>query len=168
MGKNGEDKKNVGVRLPFIGIILILAGLLFLVSAIVPDFTISKLWPLFMLIPVFIFVQLLLDEGRESAGVIVPGVILLYLTIYFLWLNFTSWSNISSTWPNFILAPAAGLFCFYLAERKAGLLIPVFVLVILALIFFGGIFNSSFGIALIFIAGGILLLLGPVFKRKKD
>ncbi len=157
-----------GFRFHIIGVLLILAGVVFLMSAFIPDFSISKLWPLFLLIPVFIFAQLLIEEGKESYGVLVPGVILLYLTVYFLWLNFTSWGNVSATWPNFLLAPAAGLFCFYIAVRQTSLLIPVFVLAIIALFFFGGIWRSNYIIALVFIAAGVIILLGPIFKPKKE
>lgn len=165
MGKDGKDKTIA--RFPVLGIILIAAGILFLAGTFVPDFTISKLWPLFMLIPVFIFVQLLVDEGLKSSGVIVPGVILIYLTVYFLWLNYTSWSNVAVSWPNFLLAPAAGLFGFYLVERNTGLLIPVIVLVLAALIFFGGLIRSDIGIAAGLIALGLLIVIGPLLKRKR-
>jgi hypothetical protein len=165
MGKDKDQSKLA--RFPVIGIILIAAGILFLAGTLIPDFTVSRLWPLFMLIPVFIFVQVLADEGMESSGVIVPGVILLYLTIYFLWLNYTSWSNISGTWPNFLLAPASGLFGFYLVSRNTGLLIPVIVLVITALVFFGGLVHSDTGIALGLIALGLVIVLSPLLNRKK-
>ncbi len=170
MGNGEKDLqgKHMNLRLPVIGILLILAGIFFLFGSFIPEFNLSKLWPLFMLIPVLIFAQLLLEKKKEAVGVLVPGGILLYLTVYFLWLNFTSWSNSDATWPHYMLAPAFGLFCLYLATRNSGLLIPVFVLTVLAVLFFGGIYKSSVLIAVFFIGLGVIILIRPLFKKRNS
>ncbi len=155
-----DEKKETGRDITFsvFGFSLIVIGAILLLGNFFNFLSISKLWPLFMMIPVVIFVPLLMQDFNGSNGVLVPTGILTFLTVYFLWLNFAGWHYVEFTWPNFILAPAVGLFLFYLANRRKALLIPVFILTTIALVFYGVMFNSKIAIAACFILGGAAIL----------
>jgi hypothetical protein len=83
----------------------------------------------------------MVQNFKAHYGVLMPAALLTFLTIYFLWLNYTTWENVKYTWPNFLLAPASGLFALYIANREKGLLIPVCVLAALAVIFLRDYFS---------------------------
>lgn len=164
-----EEKVNRVFDAQFIviGITLIIIGIFLFLGNFLNFLSITYLWPFFLMIPVPIFAWLLLQDFRKNYGVLVPTGILTFLTIYFVWLNFAGWSYVDVTWPNFILAPAVGLFMLYLANRQNGLLIPVFILTATALVFYGTILKSSIAIAAFFILGGLALIYGA-FRRKKQ
>ena len=152
---------------PLLGVLFIVAGLAFLAASLFPKATVDKLWPLFLLVPVAILGQQYLEKGRAAAGVLVPLGILSYLTVFFLWLNFASWEQTAVTWPHFLLAPAFGLFLQFLATRKTGLLVPITVLCVVAVVFLAGFHRSTVAIAVALIAVGLVLLLGPAFRGRK-
>lgn len=155
------------LRAPVIGGLFVVAGLAFLAGSIYPEATVARLWPLFLLIPVAVLGELFLEKRREAAGVLVPIGVLLHLSAFFLWLNFTSWSHMATAWPNFLLAPALGLFLLFLATRNVQLLVPVTTLAVVALVFLGGFQRSKILIAAVLIGVGLLLLLGPLVRRRR-
>ncbi len=154
------------LRAPALGVLFLVAGLAFLLASIYPEMTVGRLWPLFMLIPVAVLGQLYMEKRREAAGVLVPIGVLVYLTAFFLWLNFTSWSHMATAWPNFLLAPAVGLFLLFLSTRSAHLLVPIAALTIVAVVFLGGLQRSMILIAAVLIAVGLVILLGPALRRR--
>ena len=161
-----EKTKATHITAGVFGIVLILVGVLLLFGNMVSFLSIEKLWPLFMMIPVVIFISLLLQDFKTNYGVIMPGTLLTFLTIYFIWLNFTSWDNVATTWPNFILAPAAGLFALYLANREKGLLIPVCILSAIAAVFYGMLLKSNMVAGIAFLAGGLILFISSFLRKK--
>ena len=158
-GKRGD------VQFLIFGIILICVGALLFLGNFYSFFTISKMWPLFMMIPVIVFIPLLVQDFKNNFGVLVPAGILTFLTAYFLWLNFAGWNLVQYSWPNFLLAPAIGLFLLFLANHERALLIPVFILTTLALVFYGMLLNSKIVIAICFILGGAAILFSSFSKR---
>ena len=150
-----------------LGVLLIAAGLAFLAASTFPEATVARLWPLFLLIPVVILGQQYLEKGKAAAGVLVPSGILLYLAVYFLWLNFTSWEHTAVTWPHFLLAPALGLFLLFLATRRTALLVPISVLSVIAVVFLAGFRRSTFALALALIAVGVLLVAQVALRGRK-
>lgn len=162
---NEKEGKRGDIQFFIFGIILICIGVLLFLGNFFSFFNISNMWPLFMMIPVVIFIPLLVQDFKSNYGVLVPTGILTSLTIYFLWLNFAGWSYIQYSWPNFILTPAIGLFLLFLANRQRALLIPVFILTTTALVFYSIILNSKWAIAACFILGGAALLLSSFSKR---
>ncbi len=163
-----SKEKNISSSLSagIFGIVLIIIGLLLLFGNITSILSIKKLWPLFMMIPVLIFISLLVQDFKAHYGVLMPAALLTFLTIYFLWLNYTAWENVKYTWPNFLLAPASGLFALYIANREKGLLIPVCVLAALAVIFYGIIFQSGTIVGIAFLIFGIILIISPFFRKR--
>ncbi len=160
-------RRSSSIPVPVLGVVLILVGLALLARPLVPEATISRLWPLVLLVPVFVLGQRFLEKGKEVAGVLVPLGILSYLTVYFLWVNLRLASDVGSTWPHFLLAPAFGLFLLYLATRNTNHLVPAAVLAVLAGIFLGGMHRSTVVVAVILIAAGAFILAGPLLKKPR-
>ncbi|HEX2927201.1 MAG TPA: DUF5668 domain-containing protein [Ruminiclostridium sp.] len=156
----------------FIGLVLILLGILYLLSTLgifqiyfnIFDvgFLFSHFWPLFLIIPGIIFHYSYFTAKTPDAGLLVPGGILLVtgLTCQISML-FDLWAYM---WPGFMLAVAVGLFELYLfGTREKGLLIPVFILGGLSLIFFTFSLGRlwllrTYLLPAILILGGILIV----------
>lgn len=164
-GTPGE--KALRARVPALGILFVAAGMILLASTVFPEATVSNLWPLFLLIPVAILIDRFLAAPKQASGVLVPIGVLGYLSVFFLWLNFTSWAHTATAWPHFLLAPAFGLFLLYLATRNTHLLAPITVLTSVAVVFLAGVQRSRIGIALVLIVVGLVLMLGPALRRRR-
>lgn len=153
----------------FWGIIFILLGaVLILNKYFLFDFlSISKLWPIFILIPGLIFeFGYFLD--RKSVGVLVPGGILTTIGLLFFFETYTHWHYSQYTWPVYLLAVSIGLFqLYYFGGKQKGILIPVFILTFIAAISFLFMLNNSllkffdftYLIAIVFILLGIYMLI---------
>lgn len=123
---------------PAWGLILIFIGGLLLWNNIygINIFSISRLWPIFVLGPGLVF-ELSYFVGQKSPGLLVPGGILTVIGLLFFFETFTSWHFAEYTWPVYIIAPAVGLFQLYLfSGRQKPLLIPIFVLSSVAVVSF--------------------------------
>ncbi|MBU3142844.1 hypothetical protein [Clostridium sp. CF012] len=153
----------------FLGIILIFIGVGSIVSNIlnIRLFTISQLWPTFVLIPGLTFEERYFSRRKEP-GLLVPGGILTTIGILFFFETFTNWKFAQYTWPVYPLAVAIGLYQLYLfGGRKRGILVPVFILTTISVLAFtimlvGNIFywiNTSLMIPIIFIAIGVYMLI---------
>jgi hypothetical protein len=138
-------------------------------GALQPANLISYAWPSMFLIPVgllfhWMYFSLL---GGKGAGLLIPGGIVLTVGVVCQIAVLTGgWSWL---WPGFILAPAVGLFEFYLfGYRNKWLLLPIMILTVLSGIFFtvfsiGALFNQLFNrpvMAIVLIVAGVFLLLG--------
>ncbi|OHD54804.1 MAG: hypothetical protein A2Y33_02205 [Spirochaetes bacterium GWF1_51_8] len=146
------------------GIIMIVVGGLFLLGTIFPWFKIGNLWPLFIALPVPFIMIPLLTEGKKAGAVLIPITILLFLCVYFLWLNIVGWQNAAQTWPNFILAPGLGFLLAALLTGEVGFYIPAGILIALVVIFYFSFFNFSLMIAILLIGLG-LLIVGKTFYQ---
>ncbi|MFC0524577.1 LiaI-LiaF-like domain-containing protein [Pontibacillus salicampi] len=96
-------------------------------------------WPIALLLPALGFHLGFFLSGmkKEYAGLLVPGGILLVLSLYFYLDIITDYQYSEFTWPTILLAPAFGLFLlWYFGEREKGLFIPIGILTILALLFY--------------------------------
>jgi hypothetical protein len=160
----------------FGGIILIIIGVAAILNNIfnIRFFTMSQLWPMFVLIPGLSFEAAYFSRGREP-GLLVPGGILTTIGALFFFETFTNWHFAEYTWPIYPLAVAIGLFQLYLfGGRKRGLLVPVFILTTISVIAFitmlvGNVFywvNTSLIIPIIFISMGVYILVENFSKQK--
>lgn len=155
-----------------VGIIFIVVGLLFALGTThIIHFSWDTLWPIFLLIPSLAFHGAFFMSGsRSNAGLLVPGGVLLVLSLLFFWCNIFGWDWMASLWPVFMLAPAVGLFELYLfGGGNPGLLIPVAILTVVALMFLGfniltGIFGSVIGVILVLVGVYIVFF----SKQKQD
>lgn len=158
------------------GALLILLGL-FLFLNRGGEFGIGEVfayfWPSMFVIPLgllFHWMYFSLTE-RKAVGLLIPGGILLVVGIVCqISMLFNIWEY---TWPGFIMAVAIGLFEFYwFGDRNKYLLIPINILMVLSLLFFGvyyiGAFMSKVAaqplVAIVLIVIGIIIL----FAKKKD
>ncbi len=153
----------------FFAIVMIAAGLLFLFKdRLGLDISISKLWPLFLLIPISFLLMELIADFEKTNGVLIPLTILGVLMCHFLWHNFFGWEHSARTWPNYIIAPGLGLLLYSLAAKKKETLIPAFTLLAVGALFYATIIKATIVGALILIGGGCVLLLRNVLRAKED
>jgi hypothetical protein len=133
-------------------LVLIAAGILLMLGGTIASLHISRMWPLFMMIPVAVMAVAWLKEGKKAAGVAYPITLLTLLTVYFIWLNFAGWARVKDTWPLFILIPGLSFGALFLAIREKGVLIPAAILSGLGIFFLSGAgsFAIAAGIALTF------------------
>ncbi|MCD1259814.1 hypothetical protein B5M42_013320 [Paenibacillus athensensis] len=130
-------------------------------------------WPSLFVLPLGVFFHWLyfFILQRRGVGVLVPGGILFTAGIVCqLSMLFDLWHLL---WPGFILAVAVGLFeLYWFGGRNKWLLIPINILAVLAVVFFGVfsvgyLLGSLFGgqpiLAIVLIAAGAAVL----FMRKK-
>lgn len=123
-----------------LGLILIIIGILSYFFKF-NFFSMSKLWPLFILVPGLIF-ELAFFTEHQNAGFLVPGGVLTTLGFLFLFQTYTNWQFAGYLWPIYVLAPAIGLFQLYLfGDHNRGLLIPVGILTTVAVC---GLLGTSF------------------------
>lgn len=112
----------------FAGIFLILCGtLLLLLTTGILDYRITKLWPLFIIVPGLTFAAVALSS-RSRRGAIFPAAFFTLIGLLFL-----LWSNgiidgFALTWPAFPGIIGISFIMLYIFEPEGGLLIPAFVL----------------------------------------
>lgn len=160
------ETKNAGTKAAALtgGIILVLLGALFLLNNFYYFLDAERIWPLFLLIPVIPMAINWMEKGREAAGTVIPITILVFYCAYFLWLTHTSWAGAGLTWPNFLIGPGLGFLFLYAIERKGGLLLPAFILLGLAAVFYSAIYSISLPLGAFLVVAGALLVIG---SRKK-
>ena len=149
------------------GAILTLLGVVFLLDKFFSFLSIDRLWPVFMLIPAVLLALSWAQKGREAAGLIVPITILVFYAAYFLWLNYTSWGWSGVTWPNYLIGPGLGFALLYVIERRTELLIPAFVLLGLAAVFYGAFFQNTWAVGTLLVVAGLALIVPAGFSRAR-
>lgn len=153
-----------------LGIILIVIGIIGILSYFFDFnfFSMSKLWPLFILVPGLLF-EFSFFIGNQTPGLLVPGGILTTLGCLFLFQTYTNWVFAGYLWPVYVLAPAIGLFQLYLfGNHHKGLLIPIGILTTVAVFGFLGtsfsFMSHSLMVPVILIVVGLIIL----FSRSND
>ena len=149
------------------GIILVWVGVVFLAGNIFHFLGVDRLWPLFLLAPAVLLVAVWLQDRDRYAAALLPVTILVFFTIYFLWLNFTTWSNVEITWPNFLIGPGLGFFVLYFTKKRWGFLLPALILILLATIFYAELIEDTLIVALILIGVGIALVARSLLYSKE-
>lgn len=142
------------------GIILIVIGLLFLGRNLGWfDLNWSDYWPTVMILGGLLFWFGWLTR-RQEFSLLMPGTILLVYGIMFQYSALNGWYYMSDLWPGFLLGPGFGfLFMYLLGKREKGLLIPAFILIILAALFWINHHVYRFFWPIILILIGIYLML---------
>ncbi|MFC1569205.1 hypothetical protein ACFL4L_03115 [bacterium] len=151
----------------FFGIAFIVIGILFLVTKL-SDMGMSNLWPIF---PLTVGAGLMLGyfKNRENIGYLMPGIVLITISILFFYCSIGGWHHMANLWPVFILAPSAGFVAMYFGgNRDRGLLMPAGLLGLIGLIFIAINFRISNFIPILMILIGIILVLSQMYSSKKE
>lgn len=164
------DKKEPESKLGLVvfGSILVGVGILFLIVNIIPHLSVGKLWPLFLLIPVAILIMVWIQDKEKSMGVVFPITVLVFYCGYFLWLNFTTWAYVATSWPNFLIGPGLGFLALYIFTRKGEYLVPAFVLLILSAVFYAAIIENTLIVGILLVIMGLFLIFRPLFTKKRE
>lgn len=147
-----------------IGLVLILFGIIFLLTNL-GTLDLSYMWPS---IPLLVGVGLILGylNSRKDYGLLMPGSILVIISLLFFYCNAAGWRQMEYLWPIFILAPSCGFFLMYFCGvREKGLLVPAFILLAIGLIFL--MINTYLGVfwpILLIIAGLVLIAINLIRK----
>jgi hypothetical protein len=148
------------------GIILILIGFLFLGNNL--DwfyFDWHDLWPTVLILG-GIFFWLGWLSNRKEFGLLMPGSILLVYGIMFQYSALNGWYYMDELWPGFLLGPGLGfLFMYLLGNREKGLLVPAFILIGLAALFWIGHDVFEYFWPLLLIGIGLYLLFKNRFRQ---
>ncbi|MDF2658480.1 MAG: hypothetical protein K0Q94_1271 [Paenibacillus sp.] len=146
-----------------VGLIIVAVGIVLLLGKLgVFGFFWEVFWPIFILAPGLLFHALYFSRVLPS-GVLIPGGILTTISIIFFLCTIISWELIAYLWPAFILAPAVGLYEFYLFDKRSprGVLLAAAILAVIAGLLFSMTILFTVGIyfiAIILIAvGGYLI-----------
>ena len=119
----------------FSGILLILLGVILFLGQFVYLHWYDS-WPLLIIgIGVLFLAGFALD--LTNYGLLMPASILLITGTLFLYLDRTTWHNMSYLWPTFILAPGIGfIFMFFFGPAKNHLWFPGILLITIAALFY--------------------------------
>lgn len=158
-----KRKKSLGVLaflFIFVGIIITLENYRIMGG-------VSRLWPLIPFLIGFGFVLLFFEGKRNDAALIWLGVFLISISLFFCFLNSTSWRNLSYLWPIFlgIFGVSFLITGFFTKERIFMHLSILFISLFLALYF---VFTVSLRLwPMSLVVFGISLLIIDYFNRKK-
>jgi hypothetical protein len=151
------------------GIALIIFGFLFLFDSwFYFRLNFSDFWPIIIIL---IGVSFLFSfwRKRSNHGVLMPGTILVVYGLMFLFSTTFGWDNMANLWPGFLFGPGLGFLLMYLfGTREKGLLIPAFIMLLLAFIFWGG-FEFLFRLwPVVLILFGVYLVYRGYSKQKRQ
>ncbi len=149
------------------GVFLIVIGIIFLIGTL-SSVGMGKIWPIFPLTVGLAF-WVAYFHDRENPGLLMPGSILVVISILFFYCTFSDWGRMETLWPFFIIAPAVGFFAMYFGGAKdQGLLLPAGVLLGVGVIFL--LLSSWLGNywPVFVIIGGIILIALQRLPGKKQ
>ncbi len=148
------------------GLFLILIGIVFLIGNL-SQISMEILWPVFPLtVGLAFWIGYFYD--RKNHGLLMPGSILIVVSLLFFYCNVFGWGRMETLWPVFIMAPAVGFVAMYFGgERDQGLLIPAGILFGTGILFL--IISSGFGDywPVLLIIAGLWLIISQMSDQKK-
>lgn len=150
----------------FLGIVLVVIGGVILAGNAFAGFSMAKLWPLFILVPALWFFVIAFT-AEQSRGILMPATMLTVLAVYFLWLNYTGWANIRTTWPIFIAAPGLGLFVMSFFVKDKSFFSGVILLGIAGCCYGFFIARSTVAVPALLIGLGIVIVIKAFIPQKK-
>ena len=148
------------------GVLLIVLGIIFLVGN-TSRMGMETLWPLF---PLSIGVAFWIGyfTNRKNYGLLMPGCVLVVVSLLFIYCNVAGWWRMESLWPVFILAPSAAFFAMHFGgAQDAGLLFPAGILGVVGFVFL--FLRSGLGDywpVLLIVAGILIVLLHGRYSKK--
>lgn len=134
------QKKKVRNEFNILAFVLIFSGLVLLLESFGFLTGISNLWPIF---PFIIGIGLLmLFKTQRDIGLAWLGSFLVMLSLFFFYLNFTTWKQLVKLWPVFIAIFGLSFIACYFGERK-----KVFVVIGLFALLLSTAFTMIFGLS---------------------
>ena len=149
-----------------LAVVLISAGVLLMFGGSVSSLHVSKMWPLFLMIPVAAMALGWLRHGKKAAGVAYPITLLTLFCVYFIWLNFAGWNHVRHSWPMFIMIPGVSFLVLYLATREKRILVPAGILCGLGILFLSGAGSFVLAAGLALTMTGVYIIIQS-FKAAK-
>lgn len=160
----------------YVGVVLILTGMLFLADLFLPVPLMRVYWPVLVVLFGLTFIVGMLASGKRRAGLAIPGTIITVIgLLLFVQNSFDLWITWTYAWALIIVATGLGMLIMngYLKRdtirRVAGLLIGIGLTLFVA---FGVLFELIFQVrgadlySGIFLGGGLVLLgLFVVFSK---
>ena len=160
----------------YLGLILVVAGSLFLVDQWLQLNWIPRYWPLLIVLWGLSFLVGLIAGGKRSAGLAIPGISMTMLGLFlFVQNRFNLWATWFYVWALLVAAVGLGMFIMSLyrghvgLRRAAGWIIGVGLILFLI---FGGFFeiilnvSDSRAVKGVFLGGGLVLLgIFMIFSR---
>lgn len=159
MRKRGKSEFNILAGL------LVLSGVALLLEGNGVLLGIHNLWPVFVF-TIGLGLTLMFYQGKKDFGLIGLGSLMVMLSIFFFYLNFTSWALLKSLWPVFISIVAVSiLVCFLYNKKKIFLIIGLFgVLLSITFILIFGVAESLWPVSLVI--AGLFIYIISFFDRK--
>jgi len=160
-------------RRAFPGWILVIVGMLLLLGSL-RVINWGNIWPIFPLAVGLAFYAGFFGRKEKpagSVGLLMPGTILIILSLTFFYSNIMGWDVWERIWPIAPFSVGAGFFAmYYWGTKERDLLIPGWILVgisLISYIIFGLGRGGRIILALVVIVAGALLLLGAS-KSKRE
>lgn len=157
-----KNRYSIGILIAAVGLILLLGKLGIF------GFFWGLLWPLIIL-GVGLLLHMLYFNRVLPSIMLVPGGILVTVSILFLLCTLFSWKLMGILWPGFILAVAIGLYEYYMFDKHSprGTFILAIIVAAVAAVCFGLTILSVVGVyvvAVVLIAAGVYMALNK--KRR--
>jgi hypothetical protein len=156
------------VRSVFVlAVILIVAGLILTLENTGFISGASNLWPLFPLAAGGGFLLLYFDRKMTDLALLFLGTVLVLLSLFFLYLNYTTWSRTATLWPVFLGIAGAGFLPMYLGSHLRLFLFLAVGLILLAVVFYlvFGVSLALWPLSLVAFGGSLLFVNYYYLKR---
>ncbi len=158
-------KKRVKSEFNILAGLLVLSGIALLLEGNGILLGVHNLWPIFVFI-IGLGLTLTFFQSKKDIGLIGLGSLMVMLSIFFFYLNFTSWALLKSLWPVFIsIFGISVLLCYLYNKKRIFLIVGMFgILLSITFILIFGVAESLWPVSLII--AGLLIYLISFFDRK--
>lgn len=145
--------------------LLILSGIALLVEGSGFLQGIHNLWPMFIFV-IGLGLVLMFYQNKRDVGLIGLGASMIMLSIFFFYLNFTSWVILKDLWSIFIaIFSVSILLCYFYNKKRIFLIIGLFgILLSIAFILIFAVSVSLWPVSLII--AGLFIYIISFFDRK--
>lgn len=123
----------------YLGALLIIIGVLFLLQNMGININLGYYWPIFLLIPgMMLWITFFQNKQNKSSALLIPGTILIVYSLYFFFNQMNDYKYAAETSFIFTLGIALGFFAanYYAKDKikRKGYLIPAWILTGVAVI----------------------------------
>ena len=153
--------------LSFLATLFIIAGIVITLENYQIITGISKLWPLFLTLAGVGFIFLFFQEKRKDPALIWLGSFLTFLSMFFFYLNYSSWKKLAYLWTVFLgVGGLSFLFSSILTKKRILLYLSIFFIFLFLALYL--VFTISLRLwPLSLVVFGISLLIIDLFSKKR-